>query len=69
MTYIDIDPVAEVRRNREALLEKYGDIEGLHKHMDEERAELEKQGWKFITLEEVLAKKRERARSSVLISV
>ena len=69
MTYIDIDPVAEVRHNREALLEKYGDIEGLHKHMDEERAELEKQGWKFITLEEVLAKKRERARSSVLISI
>ena len=63
MTYIDIDPVAEVRRNREALLEKYGGIDGLHKHMDEERAELEKRGWKFITLEEVLAKKRERARS------
>ena len=57
MTYIDIDPVAEVRRNREALLGKYGDIDGLHKHMDEERAELEKQGWEFITLEEVLAKK------------
>ena len=69
MTYIDIDPVAEVRRNREALLEKYGDIDGLHKHMDEERAELEKQGWKFITLEEVLAKKRERTHPSVPVSV
>ena len=42
MTYIDVDPVAEVRRNRELLLERYGGIDGLHKHMDEERPELEK---------------------------
>ena len=60
MKYIDIDPVAEVRRNRELLLEKYGSIEGLHKHMDKERPELEKQGWKFITAEEILAKKYSR---------
>ena len=57
MTYIDIDPIAEVRRNRELLLEKYGGLDGLHKHMDEERPELEKQGWQFITVDEVLAKK------------
>ncbi|MDR2712427.1 MAG: hypothetical protein LBB91_04860 [Clostridiales bacterium] len=61
MIYIDNDPVAEVRRNRELLLEKYGGIDGLHKHMDEERPTLEKQGWKFISLEEVLARKRTRA--------
>jgi hypothetical protein len=60
MDYLDIDPVAEVRRNRELLLEKYGGIEGLHKHMDEERPKLEEQGWKFITVEEILAKKRNR---------
>ena len=59
MTYIDIDYVAEVRRNRELLLEKHGGIDGLHKHMEEERPELEKQGWKFVSVEEVLAKKRE----------
>jgi hypothetical protein len=41
--YTDNDPVSEVRRNREALLEKYGGIDGLHKHMDEERSEPEKQ--------------------------
>ncbi|MDR3121923.1 MAG: hypothetical protein LBU58_11430 [Clostridiales bacterium] len=57
MAYIDTDPVAEVRRNREALPKKYGGIDGLHKHMDEERPELEKQGWKFVTAEEVLTKK------------
>ena len=57
MRYVDIDLVAEVRRNRELLLEKYGGIEGLHKHMDEERPKLEAQGWKFISTEEILAKK------------
>jgi hypothetical protein len=47
------DPiVAEVRRNREKLLEMYGGIEGLHKHMNEERPELEKDGWTFISAEE-----------------
>jgi hypothetical protein len=61
MIYIDNDPVAEVRRNREALLEKYGGIDGLHKHMDEECSELEKQGWMFVSVEEILAHKRERA--------
>ena len=57
MEYIANDPITEVRHNRELLLEKYGGIDGLHKHMDEERAELEKQGWKFVSLEEVLEKK------------
>jgi len=60
MAYIDDDPVTEVRRNRELLLEKYGGIDGLHKHMDEERPELEKRGWTFVSVEEILAKKRER---------
>jgi hypothetical protein len=41
MKYVDIDPVEEVRRNRELLLEMYGGIEGLHKHMDEERPKVE----------------------------
>ena len=60
MICLDIDIVAEVRRNRELLLEKYGGIDGLHKHMDEERPVLEKQGWKFISAEEILAKKLAR---------
>ena len=60
MTYVEIDPITEVRRSRELLLEKYGGIDGLHKHMDDERPKLEKQGWKFVSVEEVLAKKRVR---------
>ena len=65
MNYIDVDPVTEVRRNRELLLERYGGIDGLHKHMDEVRPELEKQGWKFITVDEVLAKKRTHTKSEI----
>ena len=57
MKYFDIDPIAEVRQNRELLLEKYGGIDGLLKHMDEERPKLEAQGWKFTSIEEILAKK------------
>ncbi|MDR0548502.1 MAG: hypothetical protein LBI10_03705 [Deltaproteobacteria bacterium] len=56
MKPVDIDPVEEVRRNRELLLEMYGGIEGLHKHMDEERPNLEKQGWKFMSDEEMAAR-------------
>jgi hypothetical protein len=59
MICIDNDPVAAVRRNREALLKQYGGIDGLRKHMDEERPELEKQGWRFMSVEDILARKRE----------
>jgi hypothetical protein len=53
------DPIiADVRRNREKLLEVYGGIEGLHKHMDEERPQLEREGWKFVTAEEIAALRR-----------
>ena len=58
--FVDTNLVAEVRRNRELLLEKYGGIDGLHKHMEEERPILEKQGWTFVSVEELLAKKRAR---------
>jgi hypothetical protein len=57
MKYFDTDIVAEVRKTRENLLVKYGGIEGLPRHMEEERPRLEKEGWKFVTLEEVLAGK------------
>ena len=58
--HIDTDPIAEVRRNRELLLERYGGIDGLHRHMEEERPSLEKHGWQFVSVEEVLARKRAR---------
>ena len=50
MTYIDTDIVAEVRHNRGLLLERHGGIDGLHKYMDENRAELEAEGWKFVSI-------------------
>jgi hypothetical protein len=53
------DPiVSEVRRNRAKLLEIYGGIEGLNKHLEEERPLLEKEGWHFATPEELTALKQ-----------
>jgi len=50
MTYIDTDIVAEVRHNRELLLEQHGGIDGLHRYMDENKAKLEAEGWKFVSI-------------------
>ena len=44
MAHSYIDPVTEVRCNRELLLEKHGGIDGLLKHMDEERPKTGKAG-------------------------
>jgi hypothetical protein len=52
--------VLEVRCNRTKLLEMYGGIEGLHKHMEEERPRLEKEGWKFVPAEEFGKRNNER---------
>jgi hypothetical protein len=38
-------------------LKEYGGIESLHKHMDEERPELEKTGWVFVDIDKMLAEK------------
>jgi hypothetical protein len=52
------DPILEeVRWLKADLLNAYGGIEGLHKHQDELRPQLEKEGWKFITVEELRAMK------------
>ncbi|MDR1395755.1 MAG: hypothetical protein LBK52_06270 [Deltaproteobacteria bacterium] len=60
MEYDDLDPMEEIRRTREQLLEMYGGMEGLRKHMDEQRPIWEKQGLRFLTQEEidVLRKRR-----------
>jgi predicted type IV restriction endonuclease len=55
--------VEEVHRTRANLLKKYGGIDGLHKHMEEERPLLEAQGWKFVTPEEVRAEHDRQAAS------
>jgi hypothetical protein len=43
--------VAEVRHNKAKLLEMYGGIEGLQKHMKEEQSQLIKEGWNFVPAE------------------
>jgi hypothetical protein len=58
MMFYEDEIVAEVRRNREALLKEYGGIDGLHKHMKEERPRLEMEGWKFESTEESAIRKR-----------
>ena len=50
------DIVEEVRRHREELAEEYPTFEARKKHWDTLQPQLEKEGWKFVTLEEVLAK-------------
>ena len=61
MKYIDIDPIAEVRRNRELLLETHGGMDNLLKRMDKERPTLEKRGWKFVSIDGIIAKKHAAA--------
>jgi hypothetical protein len=47
-----IDPIlAEVQERKAHIVEKYGGIEGLHKHMDEDRPRLEREGWHFVDTE------------------
>ena len=56
------DPfVAEVRHNREQLLELYGGFEKYLQHVDEERPRLEQEGWRFATEEELAALKKRHA--------
>jgi len=50
MNYIDTDIVAEVRHNRELLLEQHGGIDGLHRYMDENKTKLEEEGWRFVSI-------------------
>jgi hypothetical protein len=52
MIYYEDDIVAEVRRNREELLEEHGGIEGYLKYLKEQRPKHEMQGWKFRTPKE-----------------
>jgi hypothetical protein len=46
---LEEDPITEVHRIRAELLEKYGGIDGWHKHNLELRPQLEKEGWVFAT--------------------
>jgi hypothetical protein len=53
------DPIMEeVRWLKADLLKSYGGIDGLRKHQYEEQARLEKEGFKFVTHEELRTKKK-----------
>jgi hypothetical protein len=48
------DPVlTEVRQIKAGIMREYGSLEAWHNHLDEERPDLERQGWKFTTGEEL----------------
>ena len=47
------DFIQSVRKNKAQLLENYGSLEGIYKHQEEDRPRLEKEGWKFISFEEI----------------
>jgi hypothetical protein len=64
MNLFEDDIVAEVRRNRIALLEEHGGIEGLRTYMSEERPRLEREGWVFVDLDEMLGKKHAKKRAN-----
>jgi hypothetical protein len=53
MSYYHDEILTEVRRNKAELLETYGGVDGLLRHMDEERPQLEKDGWKFVDIDKV----------------
>jgi hypothetical protein len=56
----DDDIVDEIYRHRKEMVEEYGGIEGLLKHMDEERPRLIAEGWKFVTVEEMAERNRHK---------
>jgi hypothetical protein len=57
MNVFEDEIVAEVRRRRSELLEEYGGIEGYLKHIETDRLRLEREGWRFADIGEILKKK------------
>lgn len=52
----DDEIMAEVRQNKANLLARYGGIDGLLRHLDDERPNLELEGWKFVDTTEISKK-------------
>jgi hypothetical protein len=46
--------LTEVRRNKAALLEEHGGLEGYLKYLDEKRPQWERVGWVFADLDKVI---------------
>jgi hypothetical protein len=49
----DDEIMTEVRARKAHVLEKFGGWEGLNAHIDAERSQREKEGWKYANVEEV----------------
>ena len=57
MNVFEDEIVAEVRKHRAELLEEYGGIEGYLKHLEADRPRLEREGWQFVDIGELLQQK------------
>ena len=57
MGYIDENPIDEVYRIRENLMNKFGSVKNYHKYLRESRPQLEKAGAHFLTESEFQALK------------
>jgi hypothetical protein len=56
----DDEIMVEVRERKARVLKKYGGLDGLRKHMEEERPRLIKEGWVFADSDEVREKNLQR---------
>jgi len=65
MAYQRDEILEEVRARKAHVVEKYGGWEKFMKHLDEDRPRLEKEGWRFVTKEEVAARKASRNTNSL----
>jgi hypothetical protein len=57
MNVFEDEIVTEVRKHRTELLEEYGGIAGYLKHIEADRPRLEREGWRFVDMSEILKKK------------
>jgi hypothetical protein len=65
MKFFEDEVVEEVRRNREKLLEEYGSMEAWNRHLKQERPRREREGWVYVSMEEVRRKRAEASETTV----
>ena len=63
MKFFEDEVVEEVRRTRKKLLEEYGSMEALNRHLKEERPRWEQEGWVYVSMEEARRKRTEAAET------
>jgi hypothetical protein len=65
MNIFEDETVAEVRKRREELLDEYGGMEGYLKHIEKDRPRWEREGWKFVDINDMLKKKHTETPANV----